>query len=47
MEKVYRRRDKLTRDVGKAGTSESANSIMEAMQSDLVPAGQAERVQAR
>jgi len=28
LEKVYRTRDKLTRDVGKAGTSEFANSIM-------------------
>ena len=34
LEKVYRTRDKLTRDVGgKAGTSEFADSIIEAMES--------------
>jgi isocitrate dehydrogenase (NAD+) len=33
LEKVYRDRDKLTRDVGgKAGTSEFADSVIEAMQ---------------
>jgi isocitrate/isopropylmalate dehydrogenase len=32
LEKVYRTREKLTRDVGgKAGTSEFADSIIEAM----------------
>jgi isocitrate dehydrogenase (NAD+) len=37
LEKVYRTRDKLTRDVGgKAGTSEFADSIIEAMQSEPV-----------
>jgi isocitrate dehydrogenase (NAD+) len=35
LEKVYRTRDKLTRDVGgKSGTSEFAESIIEAMQSE-------------
>jgi isocitrate dehydrogenase (NAD+) len=35
LEKVYRHRDKLTRDVGgKAGTSEFADSIIEAMESE-------------
>ena len=35
LEKVYRTRDKLTKDVGgKAGTSEFADSIIEAMQSE-------------
>jgi isocitrate dehydrogenase (NAD+) len=34
LEKVYRTRDKLTRDVGgKAGTSEFADFIIEAMES--------------
>ncbi|HEV2116660.1 MAG TPA: isocitrate/isopropylmalate dehydrogenase family protein [Terriglobales bacterium] len=38
LEKVYRQRDKLTRDVGgKAGTSQFADSIIEAMQSEQVP----------
>ena len=37
LEKVYRQREKLTRDVGgKAGTSEFANSVIEAMQSEPV-----------
>jgi isocitrate dehydrogenase (NAD+) len=40
LEKVYRTRDKLTRDVGgKSGTSEFAESIIEAMQSEPVYAG--------
>jgi isocitrate dehydrogenase (NAD+) len=34
LEKVYRTRDKLTRDVGgKAGTSEFADSVIEVMES--------------
>src|SRR5579862_6801091 len=38
LEKVYRQRDKLTRDVGgKAGTSQFADSVIEAMQSEPVP----------
>jgi isocitrate dehydrogenase (NAD+) len=38
LEKVYRQREKLTRDVGgKAGTSEFADSVIEAMQSEPVP----------
>jgi isocitrate dehydrogenase (NAD+) len=38
LEKVYRQRDKLTRDVGgKAGTSQFADSVIEAMQSEHVP----------
>ena len=38
LEKVYRHRDKLTRDVGgKAGTSEFAEAIIEAMQAAAVP----------
>jgi isocitrate dehydrogenase (NAD+) len=38
LEKVYRHRDKLTRDVGgKAGTSEFADAIIEAMQAAAVP----------
>ena len=38
LEKVYRHRDKLTRDVGgKASTSEFADAIIEAMQSAEVP----------
>jgi isocitrate dehydrogenase (NAD+) len=38
LEKVYRTRDKLTRDVGgKAGTSEFADSIIEAIESEVVP----------
>ena len=38
LEKVYRQRDKLTRDVGgKAGTSQFADSVIEAMQSESVP----------
>jgi isocitrate dehydrogenase (NAD+) len=38
LEKVYRQRDKLTRDVGgKAGTSQFADSVIEAMQSEQVP----------
>jgi len=41
LEKVYRTREKLTRDVGgKAGTSEFADSIIEAMQSEPAYAGQ-------
>ena len=41
LEKVYRTRDKLTRDVGgKSTTSEFAESIIEAMQSEPVYAGQ-------
>jgi len=37
LEKVYRMRDKLTRDIGgKAGTSEFADSIIEAMQTTAV-----------
>src|SRR5579863_6999296 len=37
LEKVYRQRDKLTRDVGgKAGTSEFADSVIEAMQAEPV-----------
>jgi isocitrate dehydrogenase (NAD+) len=44
LEKVYRTREKLTRDVGgKAGTSEFADSIIEAMQSEAAYAGQAQR----
>jgi isocitrate dehydrogenase (NAD+) len=39
LEKVYRDRDKLTRDVGgKAGTSEFADSIIEAMETQSVSA---------
>jgi len=35
LEKVYRNREKLTRDVGgKAGTSEFADSVIEAMEAD-------------
>jgi isocitrate dehydrogenase (NAD+) len=42
LEKVYRTREKLTRDVGgKAGTSEFADSIIEAMQSEPAFAGRA------
>ena len=38
LEKVYRQRDKLTRDVGgRAGTSQFADSVIEAMQSEPVP----------
>ena len=38
LEKVYRQREKLTRDVGgKAGTSQFADSVIEAMQSEPVP----------
>ena len=38
LEKVYRQREKLTRDVGgKAGTSEFADSVIEAMQAEPVP----------
>ncbi len=38
LEKVYRQREKLTRDVGgKAGTSEFADSVIAAMQSEPVP----------
>jgi len=38
LEKVYRTREKLTRDVGgKAGTSEFADSVIEAMESQAVP----------
>ena len=38
LEKVYRHRDKLTRDVGgKAGTAEFAEAIIEAMQAAAVP----------
>src|SRR5690348_4494030 len=38
LEKVYRQRDKLTRDVGgKASTSQFADSVIEAMQSEQVP----------
>jgi isocitrate dehydrogenase (NAD+) len=47
LEKVYRDRDKLTRDVGgKAGTSEFADSIIEAMQSGsgVKPAAEASHV---
>jgi isocitrate dehydrogenase (NAD+) len=37
LEKVYRTRDKLTRDVGgKAGTSEFADAVIEEMQSAAV-----------
>ena len=44
LEKVYRTRDKLTRDVGgQAGTSEFADSIIEAMQSEPALAGQHQR----
>jgi isocitrate dehydrogenase (NAD+) len=44
LEKVYRTRDKLTRDVGgKSGTSEFAESIIEAMQSEPAYAGQGGR----
>ncbi len=44
LEKVYRTRDKLTRDVGgKAGTSEFADSIIEAMQSEPAMVEQAGR----
>jgi isocitrate dehydrogenase (NAD+) len=40
LEKVYRDRDKLTRDVGgKAGTSEFADSVIEAMEAAPVAAG--------
>ena len=39
LEKVYRTRDKLTRDVGgKAGTQEFADSVIEAMQSEKAAA---------
>jgi len=39
LEQVYRTREKLTRDVGgKAGTSEFADSVIEAMQSDAIAA---------
>ena len=42
LEMVYRTRDKLTRDVGgKAGTSEFADSIIEAMPSEPALAGPA------
>jgi isocitrate dehydrogenase (NAD+) len=38
LEKVYRTREELTRDVGgKAGTSEFADSVIEAMESQAVP----------
>jgi len=38
LEKVYRTREKLTRDVGgKAGTSEFADTVIEAMESQAVP----------
>ena len=38
LEKVYRQREKLTRDVGgKASTSEFADSVIEAMQAEPVP----------
>ncbi|MGE5725766.1 MAG: isocitrate/isopropylmalate dehydrogenase family protein [Acidobacteriota bacterium] len=38
LEKVYRQRDKLTGDVGgRAGTSQFADSVIEAMQSESVP----------
>ena len=44
LEKVYRTRDKLTGDVGgQAGTSEFADSIIEAMQSEPALAGQHQR----
>jgi isocitrate dehydrogenase (NAD+) len=40
LEKVYRDRDKLTRDVGgKSGTSEFTDHVIEAMQSAEVPVG--------
>ena len=43
LEKVYRTKDKLTRDVGgKAGTSEFADSIIEFMESDTDVPTQAE-----
>ena len=43
LEKVYRNREKLTRDVGgKAGTSEFADSMIEAMQSEAAYASQAQ-----
>jgi len=43
LEKVYRNREKLTRDAGgQAGTSEFADSIIEAMQSESAYAGQAQ-----
>src|SRR5215467_13914864 len=42
LERVYRNRDKLTRDVGgKAGTSQFADSIIEAMETTEVMAGRA------
>ena len=44
LEKVYRTREKLTRDVGgQAGTSDFADSVIEAMGSKVVPASQSSR----
>ena len=44
LEKVYRNREKLTRDVGgKAGTSEFADSVIEAMQTASAPAPEPSR----
>jgi isocitrate dehydrogenase (NAD+) len=44
LEKVYRSREKLTRDVGgKAGTSEFADSVIEAMESAVEPAPEPSR----
>ncbi len=46
LEKVYRTREKLTRDVGgKAGTSEFADSVIELMESGtgVEPAAQTSR----
>jgi isocitrate dehydrogenase (NAD+) len=43
LEKVYRTREKLTRDVGgKAGTSEFADFIIEAMESEADASAAAE-----
>ena len=39
LEMVYRTRDKLTRDIGgKAGTSEFADAVIEAIESQPAPA---------
>ena len=47
LERVYRQRDKLTRDVGgKAGTSQFADSIIEAMEAEAMPEETAEPTRA-
>ena len=44
LERVYRSREKLTRDVGgKAGTSQFAESVIEAMSGERAAAAQVER----